>query len=474
MAKLFNSNIIFQAITTALATSCLIAVNTSHAAEGSAFNTLPEASGGECYAKVNVPAVYKSETISAVTREASEKISITPAKYVDATERVMIKEASTKLVPVDAVYEDEEEKVLISPSYRMWVRGSLKSKVPASKGILADIADSGVDLDNVPVGRCYYEYHKPAQFKDIDDRIMVSEATEKLVVVPAKFTPSTKRVMTKAAAKRLKVLPTEYETVTEKVLVEPAHKEWKKGRGPIERIDNSTGEIMCLINVPARYEEIKRQVVKTAARAESSSIPAVFDSIEIEKLSQDATESRIPVPAKYESYIRRTKVSDAVLTWLGTEKADKSENGELTGNVVCHSEIPAEYKTYTRKVVKTAGSFRKVTVPAEYKTVNVKKLAANASEQRTVIPEKKEELIKRVKVSDARLEWRPVLCETNLTKNVVSEIQRALNTKGYKAGAVDGVLGRGTMDALEKFQKDKNLARGGLTYPTISALGVDL
>jgi len=474
MALISKSNTIAQAVAAALTTACLLGTTTTHAADSDKMNTLPAADGGECYAKVNVPAVYKTEAISTLVKQASEKIEVVPAKFVESSERVLLKAASTKLIPVKPVYAEIEDKVEVMPASRTWVRGGLKSTIPASRGVLADLGDSGVDLDSVEPGSCFYEFHKEAQYDETQERVMVAQATEELLVVPAKFEKSRKQVMIRPATKKLTAVAAEYETVLERVLIEPAHKAWKKGRGPIERIDNSTGEIMCLINVPAQFEEIRQEVVKTAAKTESNMVPASFKSVEIESLAADSTESRIVVPAKYETFTRSKKVADAKLSWLKTAKANKAEHGVATGNIVCHREIPAKYESYKRKVVKTPGSFRSVAVPAEYTTIKVQKLETAASEKRIPVPEVKEELLKRVKVSDARLEWRPVLCETNLTRKVVSEIQRSLNTKGYQAGAVDGVLGRGTMDALEKFQEDENLAQGGLTYPTIKALGVKL
>jgi len=106
--------------------------------------------------------------------------------------------------------------------------------------------------------------------------------------------------------------------------------------------------------------------------------------------------------------------------------------------------------------------------------VTVEKLISQASEQRTPVAAKKREMIRRVKVSDARMEWRPVLCETNMSIDIVRQIQRELNELGYNAGKVDGVLGRGTMRAIESYQEDENLALGGLTYTTLESLGIEV
>jgi len=55
----------------------------------------------------------------------------------------------------------------------------------------------------------------------------------------------------------------------------------------------------------------------------------------------------------------------------------------------------------------------------------------------------------------------------------VYELQDRLSALGYKPGTVDGVLGPRTVDALKKFQGDKNLpVTGTITAETIRALRV--
>jgi lytic murein transglycosylase len=55
-----------------------------------------------------------------------------------------------------------------------------------------------------------------------------------------------------------------------------------------------------------------------------------------------------------------------------------------------------------------------------------------------------------------------------LTQDQARQLQSALNTLGYNAGNVDGVIGRGTRGALQKFQKDKGLVADG--FPSVDML----
>ena len=58
-------------------------------------------------------------------------------------------------------------------------------------------------------------------------------------------------------------------------------------------------------------------------------------------------------------------------------------------------------------------------------------------------------------------------------RDTVREAQRALNDKGFSAGAVDGIMGPHTEQALRDFQQSQGIGvTGSLDAPTLSALGV--
>ena len=284
----------------------------------------PNAKPGECYTRLFIPPVYKTETDKILKKQASEKLEIIPAKYEWVEEKVLVKEASEKLEIVPAKYEWVEEKVIIEP-----------------------------------------------------------------------------------AATKIEEVPAEYEWVEEKVLDKPAHTVWKKGTGPIQKINHSTGEIMCLIEVPATYKTVKKRMLKA--------------------------------PAK-------------------TQKV----------------EIPAKHKMLKKQIMKVPPEVKKVAIPAEYQTVKVKKLVSAAQEKRTPIPAEYQEVKKTKKVAEGRMEWRPILCQTNTTPGLITSLQKALQRAGYNPGPIDGSVGYQTLTAVESFQQEKGLARGGLTIETLKALGVPL
>lgn len=282
---------------------------------------------------------------------------------------------------------------------------------------------------NAKPGECYARVWVPPQYRTITDQVVKKEAGEKVEIIPARFETGKEQVLVKEASERIEVIPATYKTVTERVLVRPAstklievparyetvtervldkpeHTVWKKGRGPIQKIDASTGEIMCLVTIPATYKTITKRVLKS---------PATTKEVE----------------------------------------------------------IPAVYKTVKRRVVDRPAATRTIQIPAQYKTVPVRKIAEPAKTRRIEIPAEYATVTRREMTSDGRMEWRSILCETNMTRNRISAIQQALRAKGFNPGPADGVIGAQTMQAVNAFQRANKLPVDKyLNIATVRALGV--
>ncbi len=185
----------------------------------------------------------------------------------------------------------------------------------------------------------------PATYGYETKKVLVKEAGEKLVTVPATYKKVTEKVLVKEASERLVKVPASYESVSEKVLVREAYTTWKKGSGPNQRVDNATGEIVCLVEVPAQYRTVTKKVLKTPATVKRVPIPAVYKTITRRVIDTPATTKTIP--------------------------------------------IPAVYKTVKIKVVKTPATTKTIPIPATYQTVT-----------------------KRIKISDSVLKWKEVKCKT--------------------------------------------------------------
>ena len=470
MANLGNKRLISAGIP---ALFCgLMAVDASAQSKPMVAEILPPAKSGECYAKVSVPAKYSTEQVDVLLKQPTERFQITPAAFDNRTKRVMTREASSTLKAIQPVLEVEKDNFLVAPARTRWVRDSLKGKIPLSGGEKRDLSSAGVKIEDVPVGSCLYEHYTEESIKQIPNRVLISEATEKLSTVPAKYRKGTESVLVKPAYKRLIEVPAVFKKKQDRVLIEAAHSVWQKGTGPIQKIDNQTGEIMCRIDVPAKYETVDVDVIATAPLVTSVSEKPEYKTINIEKLEADAAEKREPVAAEFKTMNKEQIQSPGGFTWLA--KRSSGADGTPTGRVVCHQGIPAKQIAYERTVVKTAGRFERTKVEATYENVDVTELVSDARSVKIPVPGVNSKVERRTKIEDSRFEWQSVLCETNTTGDVISRLQAALKEEGYPVGAVDGVLGRGTLNALEQYQRKNKLAEGGVTMESMKALGVEL
>ena len=432
----------------------------------------PKAQSGECYARVWVPASYRDVKQQKLVREESERIEIIPAEYRWNEENVLVKEASSRLETVPAVYETKTERMLVSPAVRAWKVSSARDAAPASDAILAAAKEHGVDLDEARPGMCFHEHYIPAKYKTSERQVLVAEAGKQIDVSAPKYRWIEKRVLVQEASSRIEVVPASYQWVEESVIDKPAHTIWQKGTGPIQRIDESTGEIMCLVEVPATYKTIRKKIVVTPASTRKVAVPAQYKTIKVRELIEEAGADAEDTPARYETIQLREKVADASFVWHEVHNTDLPASTR-TGHQICLHEHPAKYKQVPRRVIKTPATTRKVDIPAKYETVKVRKLVADAQEKRIKIPAEYETVVTRELDAEGRMEWRSILCETNMTTTRITQIQRALKRAGYNPGKIDGVIGGDTMAAVNAFQRDQGLPVDRyLNLATLKALGV--
>lgn len=435
---------------------------------------LPDAQAGECYVKALVPPSYKQESIAQVVQEASQRFTVLPATFTEGTERVLLKDGSTEITVTDPEYKEADYEIVVAEATREYVRGSAEGNVAASSGSIYDVELAGINLEEAPAGACFYEHFKPATVESSVEKALVTEATETLEVVPAVYRDEEREVMIKPASTRILEFPAVYKTVEEKQLIEPAKTVWQKGTGPVQKIDDTTGEIMCRVELPAVYETFERQVIDKPARTSTITIPESKESYTVSVLESDAEQKRTPVEATYEEVTKYKVLDDASFSWVADAPGDAAELGEHTGNVVCVKETPAVTKTIKQTLVASEGSFESKPVPEVYEEKQVQTLVTDASFTSAPIAAISKSFDTRTKVADSHFEWRPVLCETNVTADVIANVQQALIDKGYELEPTPGLLSSETFEAIEVFQQEENLPQGGLTMGTLEALGVKL
>lgn len=433
---------------------------------------LPDAKPGECYAKVITPAQFTTRTEEIVVQEASERIETIEAEYEQVDQTIVVKEPAQLLTIEPAKFKRESQKVEVLASDKAWTSKIGNISMPASPDALEHIARSGVDLNAVDTGGCFVEYYEPATYKTEVERVVIKPETEEITVIPAEYETVEEQVAVKEASSEVVDVPAIYRTQTESVLVEPSRSVWKEDCGLVERLDNATGETLCLVELPARYETLTKTVLDTPASTKTINVPAIYKTIKVQRLVQPASEKRESIPAEYTTVNRRVKVSDPVFFWLA--KGESPAPGAVpTGRTVCLTETPAEYVNVVKELISNTASVRSSSIPARYQTMQIQRLVTPASERRIAIPARKKMVSTQVQTSPAKIEWRKVVCRANLTRELVTELQRALKREGFNPGPVDGMFGPGTVRAIELYQIEQGIDRGGITLEVLKRLKVE-
>jgi len=327
---------------------------------------MANAKPGECYVLIIKDPVYRTESNQKLVKEAGERIEIVPPVY--------------KAVKVHVASEEIQEVV-------------------------------------------------PAVYETVKERVMVKPATTHLENVPAVFEEVEERVMVKPAGTKATEVPAVYEDVTTKKLVREAYTTWKPGTSTnVQKIDEKSGEVFCLVEVPAEYQTVTTRVLKTPATIRYEDIPAEYQTVKKSVLKSPETTRSVTVPAEY---------------------ADREVN----------------------KLVKPASTVTKV-VPVDYDR-EIMTQVQPATEKRVPVPAVYETVEQKVLVSPAREYCTQILCDVNATPSKMSEIQKALQAAGFYNGPIDGVVGPTTMAAVTAYQQSKGLpADGYLTVETVKALGI--
>lgn len=234
------------------------------------------------------------------------------------------------------------------------------------------------------------------------------------------------------------------------------------------------GKCYARCTAPDQYEYKEEQVIDKPASFRIEKVPAVYETVYDTVVVKPAFTKVIPVAPTFDIVTEQKLVSEASKRWVkGKGDVNCLSQNPSDCEVWCLTEVPAVYKTVTRKVEKSPATTREETVPAVTKIVPRKKMITPALENRIEIPATYKTVMQKILVQKGGLqEWKEVLCQQDVTDNKVKAIQTALIREGYDPGPADNQMGPKTKEALVKFQQDKGLPIGNLNMETLKALGI--
>lgn len=217
---------------------------------------------------------------------------------------------------------------------------------------------------NPRAGACYaqVEYapnpevavvHVPAVYEWVEEKVEVTPAKEVWQTIPAVYKTVSEQVMTDVQEPVQRV-----ETVTEQILVTPARTEWKPGRGAIERVDGHTGQIMCLVEIPAVYKTITKQISVESADTRTVSVPV---DVQRQVLVTPAKRQRVIIPPVYETRQVKRLVRPAYerLTSSSTAQLASSTSGPAYQwqEVVCETNMSPAFVASLQSVLTDRGFY---------------------------------------------------------------------------------------------------------------------
>lgn len=181
----------------------------------------------------------------------------------------------------------------------------------------------------------------PGQFQDVEESVLVRPASTRLEAIPPVYEEKEEQMLVRPATTRFEAVPATYRTETETILVRPAYTVWKRSseltadERSRQAIEPGAGDILCLVEVPAEYKAVNKEVMVAPATTREVQVPAEYATVKKNVLKTPATTREIAVPAEYRTVMVRKVVTQEQKTTVPT---------------------PAEYETVSRQVLKASAT----------------------------------------------------------------------------------------------------------------------
>jgi len=434
------------------------------------------AKAGQCFTKSFYPPEYTKTTHLNSTKrvllnDSSVRYEVIPANFSWYEERVQVSDAKEKIVVTPAVYKTSYKRVLVKPSEKTWRRSLSLNSSKAFNSCVDSASNAGMDIFNAKVGTCFYEHYRPQKYRTITEKILASEASERIIVTPAKYRVSSKKIMTDSTTAKLFPSVAIYKNIKDNVTVEPAHTEWKKTTCQNRGCNQS--EVVCLIEVPIKYQEVTKKIVLKPAVEKRVAVTPIYQTVQIEERISPVYEKRVAIPARYKRITRQEKSLDEKYFWSDASSRNASTRLKSECNKICLTETPAQYRKIAQKVIVTPASSKKNVIPKKYKTVKIKKIHQKASFKKVVIPAEYITVVTQRERTKGYSKWMPMVCESNMTPKIIKRVQKALKLEGFYQGEIDGVWDIESKSSARAYQKSKGLGvTSKLSIETMEALGI--
>jgi outer membrane protein OmpA-like peptidoglycan-associated protein/flagellar biosynthesis/type III secretory pathway protein FliH len=446
--------------------------------------------GGDCTKTIDIPAVYSTRSYQKLVSPASTQVTEIPARYETRSYQKLVSPASANTTTVPAVYTTRSITKVASPATTETIDVPARYETRSYQKLASPASVNTVQV--------------PAKYGTRTYQKLVTDATTESVTVPAQYTTRSYRKLAAPASSNTTDVPAVYTQRTYTVAGTPSAQSVPCGNsstlsgvnfasGSAELIGNSRSVIS---NAAAKIKADANCTARIVGHTDSQGGDAANQSLSQRRartVYNVLVEMGIPASRlSYEGMGETNPIADnstaagraanrrieLVSSCGGSGNCDqyttRSYQKLVSDATTQSTEIPAQYTTRSYQKLASSASSNTNEIAAQYETRSYQKLVSPASTRSIDIPAEYRTITKTNLVKKGGFtEWRPVVCDTDVTADLVRRVQNALISRGYNPGVADNQFGSATKKALVKFQKDNNLPVGNLDFETLKALGVN-
>lgn len=358
--------------------------------------------------------------------------------------------------------------------------------------------------------RCFATVRTPAVYEEQTKRVEVHPAYTLKRQIPAIVEHQRIRVMTKSTEKTYRANAPVYKTIYEQILVEPARKvnvlrpakyvKWteeievepaqsiwrqcstKFGREGAQSAVKYTGakqnrpaSALCRVHIPAKKRIVHHTKLIAPERTELVDVPAKYKTIAKQVVKRPAFAQRASISAEYTSV---SVAHELVPARYAEERVppvfkDVTKPVLVAGNALLRAEVLCDHKTTRAQVAEIQSALvergYKIRVDGIYGPETQGAMEQFQADLRLAQGYMTLESVRALGLEPATCASKR--CQGLRVQTTVNATQAALSASGYIA-ATDGIHGPQTQAALEQFQRDHGLAVGYLSAETMTALNL--
>ena len=234
-----------------------LAVPAIAAAQGMPSSEMPvQARPGQCFARMLVPATYRNEAMSVVTREAYEQVQVAEPVFRSETQTVVTGDEYKRYVVTEPTFRTENQTIVTRPAYERLVATPAVFGARSETVVIREprlVWRSGANHSSVRrmdpnTGEIFCLVEEAAVTQTVTRHVQTAPAQIQRQVVPAQTQTLQRRVLVTPASVREVLVPATTQSVSVQTLVSPAS----------ER----------RVSVPEQRGTINRQVLETGERYE--------------------------------------------------------------------------------------------------------------------------------------------------------------------------------------------------------------